>query len=309
MRQRRGGVQFVEGHARAKGSKEQIVSSQPIFRFAPSPNGRLHLGHAYSALFTAHWAAQLGGIFLLRIEDTDTTRCRPEFVDAIFADLAWLGLDWPRPVLRQSERFPVYAEAAARLAALDLLYPCFCTRAEIAAAAGAATDPEGAPLYPGTCRHLSPAHRAQRLRRGEPHQMRLRAEAALALAGPLDVPVAMPTPDRPVRHRPADPGRWGDVVLQRKDTPTSYHLSVVVDDAAQGVTHVTRGRDMEAATDIHVLLQRLLRLPAPTYTFHELILAADGRKLAKSRGSPTLANLRESGWSAADVRRAAGFGA
>jgi glutamyl-Q tRNA(Asp) synthetase len=139
--------------------------------------------------------------------------------------------------------------------------------------------------------------------------MRLRAEAALALAGPLDVPVAMPTPDRPVRHRPADPGRWGDVVLQRKDTPTSYHLSVVVDDAAQGVTHVTRGRDMEAATDIHVLLQRLLRLPAPTYTFHELILAADGRKLAKSRGSPTLANLRESGWSAADVRRAAGFGA
>jgi glutamyl-Q tRNA(Asp) synthetase len=286
--------------------KESVLASEPIFRFAPSPNGRLHLGHAYSALFTRHWAKQLGGTFLLRIEDIDTSRCRPEFVDGILEDLRWLGLAWPEPVWLQSGRLAAYAAAASRLNDRGLLYPCFCTRTEIAAAAGH-TDPDGAPIYPGTCRHLSGAGVAARLARGEVAQTRLRSEAAIALAGPLEIAVAMPTPDRPVAARRADPGRWGDVVLQRKGSPTSYHLSVVVDDAAQGVTHVTRGRDMEAATDIHVLLQHLLGLPSPLFTFHDLINGPDGRKLAKSRGSPTLASLRDSGWSAADIRREAGF--
>lgn len=282
------------------------MPSQPILRFAPSPNGRLHLGHARSALFTDHWARALGGTFLLRIEDTDLGRCRPEFVDAIFEDLHWLGLEWPEPVLRQSDRFAVYSAAASQLQQLGLLYPCFCTRAEIASGAEG-TDPDGAPIYRGTCRHLPSAEVAGRLGRGDPAQMRLRMDHAMALAGPLTFPGAQPDPDQPPQPIPARPERWGDVVLQRKETPTSYHLSVVVDDAAQGVTHVTRGRDMEAATDIHVLLQHLLGLPTPIYTFHELILDADGRKLAKSKGSASLASLRAAGWSAADVRHAAGF--
>ncbi len=282
------------------------MPSEPIFRFAPSPNGRLHLGHAYSALFTRHWARALGGRFLLRIEDTDLSRSRPEFVEGIFEDLRWLGLDWEEPVWRQSERFPIYEAAARKLEAMGLLYPCFCTRTEVAAAAGA-TDPDGAPIYPGTCRHLSAADVAARRAGGEAPQTRLRMDEAIAGAGPLSFAVAMPTPDRPPARRRAEPERWGDVVLQRKAVPTSYHLSVVLDDAAQGVTHVTRGRDMEAATDLHALLQRLLGLPSPVYTFHELLLGPDGRKLSKSKGSPTLASLRAEGWSAGDVRRRLGF--
>lgn len=280
--------------------------SKPLLRFAPSPNGHLHLGHALSALVTWNAAQSLGGTTLLRIEDIDQSRCKPEFTQAIFDDLTWLGLTWPEPVLIQSERFDLYAEAANRLRAMDLIYPCFCSRTEIAEAS-AGVDPDGAPLYPGTCRHLSNATRIERLERGDPVQFRLDTEAALARTGMLTFTVIGPTlHDRPqIRH--ARPERWGDVVLQRKDTPTSYHLSVVVDDAAQHITHVTRGRDLEAATDIHVLLQMLLGLPTPFYHFHRLLLGDDGQKLAKSKGSQSLRDLRALGWTPDDVRRAVGF--
>jgi len=277
-----------------------------VFRFAPSPNGYLHLGHAYSALYTAFWAERLGGRLLVRIEDIDTTRGKPEFTAAILEDLQWLGLAWEEPVLRQSDRFDAYQAAADELGRQGLLYPCFCSRTEIAAAA-TGTDPDGAPLYAGTCRHISATEMNARLTAGAPVQYRLDSEKALSRTGSLTFTTVGPTPlDRP-QIRYARPERWGDVVLQRKETPTSYHLSVVVDDAAQGVTHVTRGRDMEAATDIHVLLQFLLGLPSPIYTFHKLLLDDAGRKLAKSKGSKSLRDLRAEGWTPDDVRRAVGF--
>jgi glutamyl-Q tRNA(Asp) synthetase len=281
-------------------------SSKPVLRFAPSPNGRLHLGHAYSALYTWNAAKILGGEALLRIEDTDPERSKPEFVDAIFEDLQWLGLTWPEPVLQQSKRFEIYAEAGNELRDQHLLYPCFCSRAEIAAAA-TQTDPDGAPLYPSTCKHLHRGEQIERLERGDPVQFRLDIDAALSRVGMLTFTVIGPlVTDRPqIRH--ARPERWGDVVLQRKGTPTSYHLSCVVDDAEQGITHVTRGRDMEAATDLHVLLQMLLGLPSPIYHFHKLILDDSGKKLAKSRGSESLADLRAKGWTPQDVRRAVGL--
>ena len=280
--------------------------SSPILRFAPSPNGRLHLGHAYSALLAWRAAAALGGTALLRIEDIDSERCKPEFVTGIIEDLHWLGLDWPEPIMVQSERMDAYAVAGNELRDQHLLYPCFCTRSEIAAAA-TGTDPDGAPLYPGTCRHLHRGEQIERLQRGDPVQFRLDTEAAMERVGMLTFTVVGPlVTDRPqIRH--ARPERWGDVVVQRKGTPTSYHLSVVVDDAAQGVTHVTRGRDMEAATDIHALLQMLLGLPSPIYHFHRLILDDAGQKLAKSKGSQSLADLRALGWTAEDVKRAVGL--
>ena len=281
-------------------------SSSPVLRFAPSPNGPLHLGHAYSALYTWQAARLLGGTVLLRIEDIDTARSKPEFTAAIVENLHWLGLDWPEPVRLQSQHMDNYVDAGNRLRALDLLYPCFCSRSEIAAAA-TGTDPDGAPLYPGTCRHLGRAERIARLERGDPVQFRLDTAKAMARAGMVTFTAAAPLiTDRPqIRH--ARPERWGDVVLQRKGTPTSYHLSVVVDDAAQGITHVTRGRDMEAATDIHALLQMLLGLPSPIYNFHRLILDDEGRKLSKSRGSQSLRDLRQQGWTPEDVRRALGL--
>lgn len=283
------------------------MPDQPVFRFAPSPNGLLHLGHAYSALFTAHWAAQMGGRFLLRIEDIDRDRCKPEFTAAIFEDLRWLGLDWPEPVMVQSERFDAYAEAADRLRKSGSLYPCFCSRAEIKQAAGDAIDPDGAPLYPGTCRHLSRSEVTRRLEANEPANWRLSMHDLLQKTGPLTYTRAGPTPaDRPQIDY-ARPERWGDVVIQRKDTPTSYHLSVVIDDDAQGITHVTRGRDLEAATDIHVLLQFVLGLTSPIYTFHNLILDLEGEKLSKSIQSQSLRSLREQGQSAGDVRSTLGF--
>ena len=283
-----------------------MPSTEPILRFAPSPNGRLHLGHAYSALYTAHWAEKLGGQFLLRIEDTDITRSKPEFTQAIFEDLHWLGLDWPEPVLIQSQRFDIYAAHAQRLNDMGLLYPCFCSRTEIDAAS-TGRDPDGAPLYPGTCRHLDTSEIEARLAGGQFANWRLRGAEATALTGPLTYTTAQPTPlDRP-QIRYARPERWGDVIIQRKGTPTSYHLSVIVDDDAQGVTHVTRGRDMEPSTDIHVLLQFLLGLPSPIYNFHKLILDDQGKKLAKSKGSPSLASLRDAGWTAEAVRKHLGF--
>lgn len=282
------------------------IMTKPLLRFAPSPNGRLHLGHAFSALTTWQAADQLGGTVLLRIEDIDINRCKPEFTQAIVEDLHWLGLSWPEPVLHQSERFDLYMQAANRLRAADLLYPCFCSRTDIAARA-TDTDPDGAPLYPGTCRHLSNAERIERLERGDPVQFRLDTDAALERTGLLTYSVIGPTmADRP-QIRYARPQRWGDVVLQRKDTPTSYHLSVVVDDAAQAITHVTRGRDMEAATDIHVLLQMLLGLSTPYYHFHRLLRDETGQKLSKSKGSQSLADLRRSGVTAAEIRRQLGF--
>lgn len=281
-------------------------STNALLRFAPSPNGLLHLGHAFSALYTWQAARQLGGVALLRMEDTDVERCKPEFAEAIVNDLHWLGLEWPEPVLVQSERFEIYAAAANRLRDRDLLYPCFCSRSEIVAAA-TDKDPDGAPLYPGTCKHLDRGIQIERLERGDPVQFRLHMDRAIAMVGLLTFSVAGPlVTDRP-QIRYARPERWGDVVLQRKGTPTSYHLSVVVDDAAQGITHVTRGRDMEAATDLHILLQTLLGLTAPIYTFHKLILDDAGKKLSKSQGSQSLAHLRASGWTPDDIKRAVGI--
>ena len=285
------------------------MSTQPVFRFAPSPNGYLHLGHAYSALFTWEAAAELGGTALLRIEDIDPARCRPEFEAAIYEDLAWLGLAWPVPVLRQSERFAVYAEAVEALRKAALVYPCFCSRAEVAAGARG-TDPDGAPVYAGTCRHLSAGAAEARLASGEPAQWRLRMNEAEEQIGDVLVIRECHVDDlffADERQRPAEPGRWGDVVLVRKDAPTSYHLSVVVDDAAQGITHVTRGMDLQAATDIHVLLQVLLGLPSPAYAHHGLLTDMADRKLSKSTGARGLRALREAGWTPEDVRRRLGF--
>ncbi len=286
------------------------MQSGPVLRFAPSPNGRLHLGHAFSALFTARAAAATGGTFLLRIEDIDPARSKPEFEAAIKEDLAWLGVVWPEPVLRQSARMQAYAEAAQRLKTRGLLYPCFCSRRAIADAARS-TDPDGAPLYAGTCRSRPANEAARRIEQGEPTQWRLKMDTAAAEAGPI---VIVEAPARGIdaiwseaKMRWARPSRWGDAVLIRKDVPASYHLSVTVDDAAQGVTHVTRGADLFAATDLHALLQRLLGFSSPRYCHHRLLRDDEGAKLAKSKGSPSLKCLRESSWSAEDIKRELGF--
>ncbi len=270
----------------------------PRLRFAPSPNGRLHLGHAYSALLNAAIARSLHGEVLLRIEDIDPLRCRPELTDALIDDLAWLGLTFPEPVWRQSDRMSTYRTALASLRARDLIYPCTCTRREIQAAAGTARDPDGAPLYPGTCRG-KPVPEV-------PHAWRLDMARALALCPGPHAYTAF-APGEPDATRNADPARWGDAVLGRKDVPTSYHLAVVLDDAAQGITHVVRGQDLEAATDLHVLLQRLIGLPTPRYHHHGLIRDAEGEKLSKSLRSEALAALRERGVSPQEVRARLGF--
>lgn len=290
-------------------------SGKPVFRFAPSPNGRLHLGHALSALSNEALARQFGGRLLLRIEDIDLTRCRPKFVDGIMEDLAWLGIAFEPEVRRQSRHFEDYVRALASLEARGLIYPCFCSRQGIHAAVSAREaetgkawprDPDGAPLYPGNCRALAPEEAERRIAAGEAHVLRLDMARAIAVAGAgLSYTVFAPDGSRHVVA--IAPERWGDVVLARKDVPTSYHLAVVVDDALQGVTHVVRGRDLEAATDIHVVLQRLLDLPTPLYHFHRLLLDDEGRKLAKSRQSRTLAELRADGMSAVAVRRELGF--
>jgi glutamyl-Q tRNA(Asp) synthetase len=270
-----------------------------VTRFAPSPTGLLHLGHAYAALFAHDRARAAGGRFLLRIEDIDLTRCREEFVAAIFEDLAWLGLRWEEPVRRQSQHLGEYAAVLQRLDAAGLIYPCFCTRAEIRAeiarAQGAPHGPEG-PLYPGTCRALSPAERALRIAAGAPYALRLDTARALARSGPLT------WHDERAGTVAADPLALGDVVLARKDAPTSYHLAVTVDDAAQGVTLVTRAADLFTATHIHRLLQALLDLPTPLYCHHPLITDESGRRYAKRDRSPTLRALRETGVSPAEVR-------
>lgn len=283
----------------------------PAFRFAPSPNGLLHLGHACSALINARMARASGGRLLLRIEDIDATRCRPEFEAAILEDLAWLGLDWERPVRRQSEHMADYEAALARLDALGLIYASFESRGEIRRAvearAGWPRDPDGAPLFPFTRDCMSDDERAQRLASGAPYALRLDMERASSLAGSLDWVEVDEATGISARIM-AKPGLWGDVVIARKEVPTSYHLAVVVDDALQEVSHVVRGADLRAATSVHRVLQSLLGLPAPLYTHHALLLDPDGRKLSKSIDSQSLRELRENGASAQDVRRLAGEG-
>lgn len=287
----------------------------PTFRFAPSPNGLLHLGHAFSACLNFELARRSGGRFLLRIEDIDAARCRPEFEAAIFEDLAWLGLEWDTPVARQSERLAAYRAALAQVDALQLLYPSFESRAELARlvaererAGPWPRDPEGAPLYPGTARTMDAAHRMQRIASGAPYALRIdMASALVQLSGALTFAETSCGPGGEQGCVTATPEAWGDIVLARKDVPTSYHLSVVVDDAAQGVTHVVRGQDLFAATSIHRLLQRLLGLPVPTYHHHRLIVDAQGRKLAKSTRSTALRELRAAGATPADIRRMIGL--
>jgi glutamyl-Q tRNA(Asp) synthetase len=285
----------------------------PTFRFAPSPNGYLHLGHAFSALLNFELARARGGRFLLRIEDIDATRCRPEYEAAIYEDLAWLGLAWELPVRRQSEHLDTYRAAIEQLGRQGLVYACFESRAEIArlvrereAQGPWPRDPDGAPLYPGSAGDLPAVERGRRMR-GEPFALRLDMKAALVRAGTLTWRET--EADGRSRTVAADPAAWGDVVLGRKETPTSYHLSVVIDDAAQGVTDIVRGQDLSAATSVHRLLQVLLGLPAPAYRHHRLILDADGRKLAKSSGSTGLRELRQQGASPDDIRQMVGLGA
>jgi glutamyl-Q tRNA(Asp) synthetase len=265
-------------------------SSSParvITRFAPSPTGRLHLGHAFSAIRSHDVARERGGTFMLRIEDIDPGRSRAAFIDAIEEDLRWLGLAWDGEVVRQSSRLDSYRAALGALGAAELLYPCFCTRADIVAATSAPHGPEGA-VYPGICRALDPATRARRLAE-EPHAWRLDMKRAVALVGAVD------WSDAHAGMVAADPASFGDVVLARKDAPASYHLAVTVDDAWQGVTDVVRGMDLFEATHVHRMLQALLGLPTPRYHHHPLLTDAEGRRLAKRAGARTLADLREAG--------------
>ena len=282
----------------------------PVFRFAPSPNGHLHLGHAYSALLNFDLAREAGGRFLLRIEDIDATRCRPEFETAIFEDLAWLGIVWEMPVRRQSEHLADYRAALDRLAALGLVYPSFESRAEIAklvaereARGPWPRDPDGAPLYPGTARQMPLSERAARIARGGAYAIRLDMLKAIDWAGPLTWTETGSGPSGETGTVAADPAAWGDLIVGRKETPTSYHLSVVIDDALQGVTHVVRGQDLFWSTSVHRLLQALLDLPPPIYHHHRLILDADGRKLSKSTEATGLRELRAAGMKPADIRR------
>jgi len=286
-----------------------------ILRFAPSPNGYLHLGHAYSALLNYDRARELGGRLLLRIEDIDRERCRPEYEDAIYEDLRWLGISWQEPVRRQSEHFADYEAALAKLEAQRLIYPSFESRAEIAAMVedldrhgGWPRDPDGVPIYPGRARKLSAAERARRREAGEPFALRLAMDAGVARAGVLTWTEAGAGPHGQNGTLTAAPQRWGDVVLARKDVPTSYHIAAVVDDALQGVTDVVRGEDLFWSTSIHRLLQVLLGLPEPSYQHHKLILDAQGQKLSKSTAATGLRELRAGGATPRDIRRMIGLG-
>jgi len=291
------------------------MSPRPVLRFAPSPNGELHLGHALSALIGFDMAERMGGRFLVRIEDIDLARCRNEFVLQIFDDLVWLGVRWEEPVLRQSEHFTAYAKASDFLLKLGLLYPCFATRAEIATAARdlkPAFDPDGAPLYPGVHKSLAKEEVARRLARNEPFALRIHMDRALqsleGITGSRRVSFTEIDDGGRAGRIEMDPAEWGDAVIVRKDVPTSYHLAVVIDDGRQGVTHVTRGRDLYAATSLQRLLQVLLGLPEPVYRHHRLLTDAEGRKLSKSDRDTSLRELRRAGLDALEVRRRVGLG-
>jgi glutamyl-Q tRNA(Asp) synthetase len=288
----------------------------PVFRFAPSPNGYLHLGHAFSALLNADLARASGGRLLLRIEDIDATRCRPDYEQAIYQDLAWLGIAWEGEVRRQSDHLDLYRDAVETLAARGLIYPAFESRAEIARlvaqkeeVAPWPRDPDGAPLYPGIGNQLTAAQRAELIASGAPYALRLDMAAARALVGELSWRESGRGPDGETGSIVARPEAWGDVIVARKETPTSYHLSVVIDDALQGVTEVVRGADLFWSSSVHRLLQQLLGLPAPTYRHHDLVRDAEGRKLSKSTGATGLRQLRAAGLSPAEIRTMVGLAA
>ncbi|WP_455270398.1 tRNA glutamyl-Q(34) synthetase GluQRS [Rhizobium herbae] len=289
----------------------KTVSKQPVFRFAPSPNGQLHLGHALSSILNHDMAKAERGRFLLRIEDIDIARCTPEFEAGIVADLSWLGLDWENPVRRQSEHLDLYRQALGKLIDRDLVYPAFLTRGAIKTAVGEfeargkawPRDPDGAPVYPGEERKLSADARQRMLAGGKPHAWRLDMVKALAeLREPLTWQETGAGPDGQTGVIAADPAAWGDVVLSRSDAPSSYHMAVTLDDALQGVSHVVRGSDLFHATSVHRLLQSLLALPQPVYHHHRLILGPDGRKLSKSNRDTGIAAFREAGKAPDDVR-------
>ncbi len=271
----------------------------PVTRFAPSPSGLLHLGHAYSALLAYEESQKQGGLFLLRIEDIDLGRCKPEFIEAIYEDLHWLGLEWPEPVMCQSEHFQRYDQFLHILEEGDLIYPCFCTRkdiqAEIVQSPSAPHGPDGV-LYPGTCKHLTPQERKDRLDGGEAHAWRLHMDKAVKLTGPLTFR------DRNKGLVQVEPETCGDVVLARKDVPTSYHLSVVIDDAFQHVSLITRGEDLFHATHIHRILQTLFGFPEPEYLHHPLLRDDEGRRYAKRDKSQTLRSMREAGITVKRIR-------
>jgi glutamyl-Q tRNA(Asp) synthetase len=288
----------------------------PVFRFAPSPNGYLHLGHAYSALLNADLARRADGRLLLRIEDIDATRCRPEFEAAIYEDLHWLGMAWEMPVRRQSEHLASYRAALDRLSAQGMIYPSFESRAEIARMVAERDsnmpwprDPDGAPLYPGAAKQLSAREREALMASGAPYALRLDMTAALASVGNLDWAEDGEGPGGETGRVVARPEAWGDVILARKDTPASYHLAVALDDALQGVTDVVRGQDLFWATSVHRLLQRLLDLPAPRYRHHALLRDAAGAKLSKSTRATGLRELRAEGVTPAEVRGRIGLSA
>jgi glutamyl-Q tRNA(Asp) synthetase len=280
------------------------MSTLTVTRFAPSPTGYLHIGHAYSALVAWRAAEAVGGRFVLRMEDIDIGRCKPDFEQAIYEDLAWLGIEWEMPVRRQSEHMADYADRLARLDAQGLTYPCFCTRSEIKAEleriGGAPHGPAGH-IYPGTCRDLSESERGTRLAAGTEYAIRLRMADAVLQTG------AVSWHDLDRGTMTGDPLRHGDIVLARKDIPTSYHLAVTVDDALQGITQVTRGEDLAAYTDIHRVLQELLGLTAPQYRHHKLLTDVNGRRYAKRDRSLTIRALRAAGLTPEEVRTMAGF--
>ena len=292
-----------------------VHMSPPVFRFAPSPNGYLHLGHAYSALLNSDRARATGGRLLLRIEDIDATRCRPEYETAIYEDLAWLGIVWETPVRRQSEHLGEYRAALDRLSALGLVYPAFESRAEIARLVAAREadgpwprDPDGAPLYPGDARSLSADERDRLIDTGTPYALRLDMAAACRRAAGLTWNELGEGPAGERGIVPARPEAWGDVILARKETPTSYHLSVVVDDALQDISEIVRGQDLFHATSVHRLLQVLLRLSEPVYRHHGLLRDEGGRKLSKSTSSTGLRELRAAGATPAGIRQLVGLG-
>jgi glutamyl-Q tRNA(Asp) synthetase len=294
---------------------ENVSTHTRNLRFAPSPNGFLHLGHAYSALLNAEMARDLGGRLLLRIEDIDESRSRPQYEDAIYEDLAWLGIAWEQPVRRQSRHFDDYRAAIAKLNDQGLLYSSFESRSEIAALVAERDgegrwprDPDGVPLYPGHGRMLSASERQRRIDAGEPYSLRLAMDAAVARVGALTWAETGSGPQGQTSRITAAPQMWGDVVLARKDVPTSYHLAVTVDDALQGVSDIVRGQDLFWSTSIHRLLQALLGLPEPNYHHHQLILDADGNKLSKSAQARSLRELRAAGLTATDIRRTVGLG-
>ncbi|RZN11105.1 tRNA glutamyl-Q(34) synthetase GluQRS [Bradyrhizobium genosp. SA-3] len=287
----------------------------PVFRFAPSPNGFLHLGHAYSALLNFERARETGGRLLLRIEDIDATRCRPDYETAIYEDLAWLGISWETPARRQSEHLADYRAALEKLSALGLVYPAFESRAEIAKLIAAREvdgpwprDPDGAPLYPGDAKSLPAGERKRLMRSGVPYALRLDMAAACRRVAGLTWNELGAGPDGERGIVSARPEAWGDVILARKETPTSYHLSVVVDDALQGVSEIVRGQDLFHSTSVHRLLQVLLGLAEPAYRHHALIRDGEGRKLSKSSRSTGLRELRAAGATPAGIRRSVGLG-